>query len=128
MLHEEWLLARDCPSPASDPWAARPGVVTPDPLVLAGDGVRCEHPVALMERAATTGWMAANEALLRAGACRSRPLDRPDPRAQAHGGPPPGVSSVRPTDVEGAAVGAGEDPLQAPKVSPRSRSSQRRSA
>ena len=68
MLHEEWLLARDCPLAGIDPWASRPGVVTPDPrVVLAGDGVRCEHPVALMERAATTGWMAANELLARRG-------------------------------------------------------------
>ncbi|HET7799741.1 MAG TPA: FAD-dependent oxidoreductase [Humibacillus xanthopallidus] len=68
VLHEEWLLARDCPLAGTDPWAARPGVVTPDPrVVLAGDGVRCEHPVALMERAATTGWMAANELLARRG-------------------------------------------------------------
>ena len=68
VLHEEWLLARDCPLAGTDPWAARPGVVTPDPrVVLAGDGVRCEHPVALMERAATTGWMAANELLSRRG-------------------------------------------------------------
>ena len=68
VLHEEWLLARDCPLAGTDPWASRPGVVTPDPrVVLAGDGVRCEHPVALMERAATTGWMAANELLARRG-------------------------------------------------------------
>ena len=68
VLHEEWLLARDCPLAGIDPWASRPGVVTPDPrVVLAGDGVRCEHPVALMERAATTGWMAANELLARRG-------------------------------------------------------------
>jgi isorenieratene synthase len=68
VLHEEWLLARDCPLAGTDPWAARPGVITPDPrIVLAGDGVRCEHPVALMERAATTGWMAANELLARQG-------------------------------------------------------------
>ena len=37
---------------------------TPDDrLVLAGDGVRCDLPVALMERAATTGWQAANALL-----------------------------------------------------------------
>ena len=32
-------------------------------MVLAGDLVRCELPVALMERAATTGWQAANRLL-----------------------------------------------------------------
>ena len=83
-VHEEWLLARDCPLAGTDPWADRPGVITPDPrIVLAGDGVRCEHPVALMERAATTGWMAANELLARRGLHRSRPLDRADPGARA---------------------------------------------
>jgi len=46
------------------PWQLRPGVATPDPrLVLAGDGVRCDFPVALMERAATTGFQAANALL-----------------------------------------------------------------
>ena len=33
--------------------------------MLAGDGVRCDYPVALMERAATTGWLAANALLAR---------------------------------------------------------------
>ena len=43
---------------------SRPQVRTDDPrLVLAGDGVRCDLPVALMERAATTGWQAANSLL-----------------------------------------------------------------
>lgn len=64
-VHEEVLVEADCPLAGTDEWAARPGVVTPQPkLVLAGDGVRCELPVALMERAATTGFEAAN-ALLR---------------------------------------------------------------
>ena len=64
-VHEEVLVEADCPLAGTDEWAARPGVVTPQPkLVLAGDGVRCELPVALMERAATTGFQAAN-ALLR---------------------------------------------------------------
>jgi isorenieratene synthase len=64
-LHQEWIVAADCPLAGTDPWTRRPGVETPDPrVVLAGDGVRCELPVALMERAATTGWQAAN-ALLR---------------------------------------------------------------
>lgn len=68
VLHEEWSVAQDCPLAGIDPWADRPGVVTPDPrVVLAGDGIRCEHPVALMERAATTGWLAANALLSRRG-------------------------------------------------------------
>ena len=68
VLHEEWLLRDDCPLAGTDPWAGRPGVVTPDPrVVLAGDGIRCELPVALMERAATTGWLAANALLARRG-------------------------------------------------------------
>ncbi len=47
-----------------DRWAERPGVRTPSPrLVLAGDWVRCDYPVALMERAATTGFLAANALL-----------------------------------------------------------------
>jgi isorenieratene synthase len=68
VLHEEWLLARDCSLPGTDRWADRPGVRTPDPrVVLAGDGVRCGLPVALMERAATTGWLAGNTLLNRMG-------------------------------------------------------------
>ncbi len=63
-IFEQWLVRDDCPLAGTDPWAGRPGVLTPDPrVVLAGDGIRCEHPVALMERAATTGWLAANELL-----------------------------------------------------------------
>jgi isorenieratene synthase len=68
VVDQRWLVADDCPLISTDPWAARPGVVTPDPrLVLAGDGVRCELPVALMERAAVTGFQAANTLLARAG-------------------------------------------------------------
>lgn len=66
--HEEWLVRADCPLAGLDPWALRPGVGTPDPrVVLAGDGIRCDYPVALMERAATTGWLAANTLLDRWG-------------------------------------------------------------
>jgi len=66
--HEEWLIRDDCPLAGLDPWALRPGVATPDPrVVLAGDGIRCDYPVALMERAATTGWLAANTLLERWG-------------------------------------------------------------
>jgi len=35
--------------------------------MLAGDGIRVDLPVALMERAATTGWLAANRLLHRFG-------------------------------------------------------------
>lgn len=64
VLHEEWLLEQDCPLIDTSPWADRPTVTTSDPrLVLAGDLVRCDQPVALMERAATTGWQAANALL-----------------------------------------------------------------
>ncbi|CAM02546.1 isorenieratene synthase [Saccharopolyspora erythraea NRRL 2338] len=51
----------DCPLFGVGDFARRPGVRTPhDGLVLAGDGIRIDLPVALMERAATTGWHAAN--------------------------------------------------------------------
>jgi isorenieratene synthase len=64
----QWLLDDDCPLLDTSPWAQRPGVATPDPRVtLAGDWVRCDFPVALMERAATTGFLAANELLRRFG-------------------------------------------------------------
>ncbi len=63
-LDEQWLVREDCPLFAPGGWADRPGVTTRDPrVVLAGDGVRCDLPVALMERAATTGFLAANALL-----------------------------------------------------------------
>jgi isorenieratene synthase len=61
---EEWLLSDDCPLVGTGPWLLRPEVGTPDSrLVLAGDGIRCDFPVALMERAATTGLLGANQLL-----------------------------------------------------------------
>ncbi|QZE26146.1 FAD-dependent oxidoreductase [Brevibacterium casei] len=64
---ESQLLIRDdCGLTDPRPWHERPGVGTPLPgLVLAGDWVRCDAPVALMERAATTGAQAANALLAR---------------------------------------------------------------
>jgi isorenieratene synthase len=48
----------------TSPWLNRPTVATPDArVVLAGDLVRCDWPIALMERAATAGWQAANTLL-----------------------------------------------------------------
>jgi carotenoid phi-ring synthase / carotenoid chi-ring synthase len=59
--------------PGSD--ADRPGVRTDDPgLLLAGDWVRLPFPSALMERAAVTGVLAANDVLARAGA-RPEPVE-----------------------------------------------------
>ncbi|WP_022909259.1 FAD-dependent oxidoreductase [Aestuariimicrobium kwangyangense] len=64
VLHREVLVRDDCGLITPDPWDERPGVATPSPrLVLAGDWVRCDQPVALMERAATTGFQAANQLL-----------------------------------------------------------------
>jgi isorenieratene synthase len=60
----EYLVEADCPLIGTEPWALRPDIVTPDPrVVLAGDGVRCDFPTALMERATTTGFQAANHLL-----------------------------------------------------------------
>ncbi|WP_101949195.1 FAD-dependent oxidoreductase [Mycobacterium sp. 3519A] len=68
ILDEKALCRNDCPRFAPGDFANRPRVVTPrDGLVLAGDGIRIDLPVALMERAATTGWAAANELLRRFG-------------------------------------------------------------
>ncbi len=68
VVAEEWLVSEDCPLAGTAPWVLRPEVATPDlRVVLAGDGVRCDYPVALMERAATTGWLAANTLLAREG-------------------------------------------------------------
>ncbi len=61
-------LREDCPLFPAGGYARRPGVTTPDDfLVMAGDLVRIDLPVALMERAATTGFAAANHLLRRWG-------------------------------------------------------------
>jgi isorenieratene synthase len=68
IVADEWLVRDDCPLVGTDPWQRRPGVETPHRgLVLAGDGIRCDFPVALMERAATTGFQAANALLAQWG-------------------------------------------------------------
>ena len=95
--HSEWLVGRDCPLSAPTPWHDRLTVDTPDPrLVLAGDGIRCDFPVALMERAATTGFLAAQPTAGRAWTLRPRPVDRADAT------PPPGGPTAAP------AAGPGE--------------------
>ena len=68
IVGEKVLRRNDCPRFAPGDFADRPGVSTPhERLMLAGDGIRIDLPVALMERAATTGWSAANELLARFG-------------------------------------------------------------
>ncbi len=63
-VHRELLIRDDCTLLGPRGWGRRPGVRTPHAaLALAGDWVRCDYPVALMERAATTGFQAANELL-----------------------------------------------------------------
>ena len=64
IVAERVLFKQDCPLFAPGSHAVRPTVDTPVPgLMLAGDGIRIDLPVALMERAATTGWSAANRLL-----------------------------------------------------------------
>jgi isorenieratene synthase len=62
------LWRADCPLFGRGDFARRPRVRTPfGGLVLAGDAIRVNVPAALMERAATTGWHAANCLLARWG-------------------------------------------------------------
>jgi isorenieratene synthase len=68
IVDERHELRQDCPLFPPGGYELRPGVRTPeDFLVLAGDLVRVDLPVALMERAATTGFTAANVLLQRWG-------------------------------------------------------------
>ncbi|OBJ84921.1 FAD-dependent oxidoreductase [Mycobacterium asiaticum] len=64
VMHQRVLQRSDCPLFTPGTYTRRPTVATPQPgLALAGDGIRVDLPVALMERAATTGWAAANHLL-----------------------------------------------------------------
>ncbi|WP_133690695.1 FAD-dependent oxidoreductase [Mycobacterium sp. BK086] len=68
IVYERVLERSDCPLFTPGTYVRRPRIVTPQPgLVLAGDGIRVDLPVALMERAATTGWIAGNHLLSRWG-------------------------------------------------------------
>ncbi|MGW6929291.1 FAD-dependent oxidoreductase [Lentzea sp. NPDC054927] len=68
VVDERHELREDCPLFPAGGYPRRPAVVTPDDfLVVAGDLVRIDLPVALMERAATTGFAAANHLLSRWG-------------------------------------------------------------
>ncbi len=64
VIRELSLERGDCPLFPPGSYQRRPKVVTPHPgLLLAGDAVRIDLPMALMERAASTGWCAANRLL-----------------------------------------------------------------
>jgi carotenoid phi-ring synthase / carotenoid chi-ring synthase len=68
IVDEKVLTRNDCPRFAPGDFGRRPAVAGPLPaLALAGDGIRIDLPVALMERAATTGWSAANRLLAHFG-------------------------------------------------------------
>jgi isorenieratene synthase len=68
VLEERFLLRRDCPSFRPGSHADRPGVETPlGDVVLAGDFVKLPFPSALMERATSSGFLAANVLLERWG-------------------------------------------------------------
>ncbi|OLR93686.1 FAD-dependent oxidoreductase [Actinokineospora bangkokensis] len=61
VLRAEHVVRADCPLFSPGSFTSRPTVSTVDPtVVVAGDLVRVDLPVALMERAATTGFLAAN--------------------------------------------------------------------
>lgn len=64
VLHDVWLVRQDCPSFPVGSHGKRPTVETHTPgLALAGDFVRLPFASALMERAVTSGLMAANHLL-----------------------------------------------------------------
>lgn len=68
VVEERWLWRRDCPAFRCGSDALRPTVETPmDGLTLAGDFVKLAFPSALMERAAASGFLAANRLLARHG-------------------------------------------------------------
>ncbi|MFO0682334.1 MAG: FAD-dependent oxidoreductase [Sandaracinus sp.] len=64
ILEERWLVRRDCPAFHPGSHRTRPRPVTDVPeVLLAGDFVRLPFASALMERAATSGMIAANAIL-----------------------------------------------------------------
>lgn len=74
IIEERYLLRQDCPAFAPGSDALRPPVDTPfEGLALAGDFVKLPISSALMERAAASGLLAANDLLARSGV-RSEPV------------------------------------------------------
>ena len=88
VLEADSRVGRDAPGfpPGSD--ATRPSVLTDAPGVrLAGDWVRLDFPSALMERAAVSGVLAANDVLAAYGV-RAEPVDTVRPRGLLRPRPP----------------------------------------
>ena len=74
VLDERFLLRRDCPAFPPAAHGRRPGVTTSlKDLALAGDFVALPFPCALMERAAASGFLAANS-LLAAFGVQAEPI------------------------------------------------------
>jgi isorenieratene synthase len=68
ILDQRFLLRQDCPAFAPGSYVLRPGVATPyRGLALAGDFVKLPFPTALMERAASAGFLAASRLLHESG-------------------------------------------------------------
>ena len=64
IIEERFVVRADCPAFTPGSWARRPTVATPHArVVLAGDLVKLPFPTALMERAVSSGFLAANALL-----------------------------------------------------------------
>lgn len=75
ILDQRFLVRRDCPAFTIGSHALRPGIHTPHAGIhLAGDFVRLPFPSALMERAAGSGFLAANR-ILAARGLETEPID-----------------------------------------------------
>jgi isorenieratene synthase len=73
ILDQRYLLRADCPAFRPGTAAQRPRVTTSTAgLVLAGDHIHTAFPTALMERAASTGMLAANHLLHQWGAAEEQ--------------------------------------------------------
>ncbi len=68
IVHHRFMIHQDCPAFAPGSYTLRPGVISSHPqLMIAGDFVRLPFPSALMERAVTSGFLAANHLLQQQG-------------------------------------------------------------
>ncbi len=74
IVEERYLVRQDCPSFRPGSYQSRPVVDTPfEGVAIAGDFVKLPIPSALMERAAASGFLAANR-LLAVHGVRSEPI------------------------------------------------------